>query len=390
MGGRPLKPSKVSAASVPRARATREKTRLTLARLASSASHRWGCQPFLEVWSSRSAPSAVSFESFALLVESAGALLRQHGAERGSKLAVLCHACPDSLALSLAMSSLGGIVVNLNWRHPEDTLQQLLRGVDCELMVTGRGLAATARWLCEAVGNVDTLLLLEQSEAELADSAPSTAEYAVACGPRRSTRLSVAAANPRVSRGDAAAAWPELDDVAVVMFTSGTSALPKAVPLTHRNLLWSCNAKAQAEARMLGVVRDGHRGTLAFLPTFHVIGFTNNFLANLAAGVRCCVHCDAPHVPLTPRLLLRACDELRPTLLDTVPALLEALLPLDHAEAAPLRRCAAVLYGGSALSATAAAAYRALGVSVPARTVQTLCSTRLQPHASRLQPHACR
>ena len=171
---------------------------------------------------------------------------------------------------------------------------------------------------------------------------------------------------------------------------------------------------------MLGVVRDGHRGTLAFLPTFHVIGFTNNFLANLAAGVRCCVHCDAPHVPLTPRLLLRACDELRPTLLDTVrvkdlaapspspsptspspsrdprssprqvPALLEALLPLDHAEAVPLRRCAAVLYGGSALSATAAAAYRALGVSVPARTVQTLCSTRLQPHASRLQPHACR
>ena len=173
---------------------------------------------------------------------------------------------------------------------------------------------------------------------------------------------------------------------------------------------------------MLEVARDGHRGTLSFLPTFHVIGFTNNFLANLAAGVRCCVHRDAPHVPLTPRLLLRACEELRPTLLDTVPtrggaaptsspsptspspsrdprsspnprqvpALLEALLPLDHAEAAPLRRCAAVLYGGSALSATAAAAYRALGVSVLARTVQTLCSTRLQPHASRLQPPACR
>ena len=69
---------------------------------------------------------------------------------------------------------------------------------------------------------------------------------------------------------------------------------------------------------MLEVARDGHRGTLAFLPTFHVIGFTNNFLANLNAGVRCCVHRDAPHVPLTPRLLLRACDELRPTLLDTV------------------------------------------------------------------------
>ena len=187
----------------------------------------------------------MSFKSFALLVESAVALLQQHGAERGSKLAVLCHPCPDSLALSLAMTSLGGIVVNLNWRHPEDTLRQLLLGVGCELMVTGRGLAATARWLCEATGNVDALLLLEQSEAELADVAPSTAVYAVACGPCRSTRLSVAAANPRLSRGGAAATRAEPDDVAVVMFTSGTSALPKAVPLTHRNLLWSCNAKAR-------------------------------------------------------------------------------------------------------------------------------------------------
>ena len=219
---------------------------LTLADLADAGRHRWGGQPFLEVWSSRLGPSAVSFESFALLVESAVALLLQHGAVRGSKLAVLCHPCPDSLALSLAMTSLGGIVVNLNWRHPEDTLQQLLLSVGCELMVTGRGLAATAQRLCEATGNVNALLVLEQSEAELqADGAPSTAVCAVACGPGRSTLLSAGAANPRLSRGGEAAARPEPDDVAVVMFTSGTSALPKAVPLTHRNLLWSCNAKVR-------------------------------------------------------------------------------------------------------------------------------------------------
>ena len=30
-----------------------------------------------------------------------------------------------------------------------------------------------------------------------------------------------------------------------------------------------------------------HRGTLAFLPTFHVIGYTNNFLYNLTVGARC-------------------------------------------------------------------------------------------------------
>jgi long-subunit acyl-CoA synthetase (AMP-forming) len=67
------------------------------------------------------------------------------------------------------------------------------------------------------------------------------------------------------------------------------------------------------------------------------------------------------------------------------------MLPLEHAEAAPLRRCAAVLYGGSALSASAAAAYRALGVSAPARTARTPYAVRggnlprLQAANSRVQ-----
>ena len=46
---------------------------------------------------------------------------------------------------------------------------------------------------------------------------------------------------------------------------------------------------------MLGIGAPGgeaHAGTLAFLPPFHVIGFTNNFLFNILAGVRAAVGCD--------------------------------------------------------------------------------------------------
>ena len=172
---------------------------------------------------------------------------------------------------------------------------------------------------------------------------------------------------------------------------------------------------------MLEVARDGHRGTLAFLPTFHVIGFTNNFLANLAAGVRCCVYRDAPHMPLTPRLLLRACDELRPTLLDTVRARCLAApspspRPTTRAQAvtlAPVQpsagarpprgaaatgprrgRTAAPLRRG-ALRWQCAQRHRRCrlpraGSECPRSHSANLRSTRLQPHASRLQPHACR
>ena len=466
----------------------------TLADLAPSAARRHGEEPFLQVWSSRAPLETLSFAAFDRLVEAAAALLQQHGAGRGVRLAVLCHACPDSLALSLAMMSMGGVVVNLNWRQPEDTQRRLLSGTRCELLLAGRGLSSVARQLVADMHGVRALLLVEGSEAEL-DGSAAAPEFAVSCARERSTPLR--AGDGGDGRADSSSRTasrdrPSADDVALVMFTSGTSALPKAVPLTHGGLLWSCDAKARAEATLLGVPQpqpspqpqqtqssqqppqptrgtgpvperssdssssssphpppppssSRHAGTLAFLPSFHVIGFTNNFLANLRAGVRCCLHADAPTVALSPSLLLRACAELRPTILDTVPALLEGMLPLlssaaaasassssasactsgdtsssippgsnsapastsghvsfsstanlgpgsAYDAAAPLRRCAAVLYGGAPLSPAAFAAFDALGITAISQYGQTelggmaLIGSRHAPTAGAMRP----
>ena len=166
-------------------------------------------------------------------------------------------------------------------------------------------------------------------------------------------------------------------------------------------------------------VATPHHGTLAFLPLFHVIGFTNNFLHNLACGLRCMLFLDAHSTPMSGALLLRAAAELRPSIVDTVPALLEAMLAdpspshaahVDAAHAAVhahahadadahadidvnagevlvsarsasalahsasgaeaarvLRRCSAVLYGGAHLGARSAALLRAGGVRLYAQ-----------------------
>ena len=70
----------------------------------------------------------------------------------------------------------------------------------------------------------------------------------------------------------------------MIMFTSGSTATPKAVPLTHRGLLWNCRQRLTLQADAFA---EPNAGTLSLLPNFHVIGFTNNFLFNLLAGVRC-------------------------------------------------------------------------------------------------------
>lgn len=68
------------------------------------------------------------------------------------------------------------------------------------------------------------------------------------------------------------------DDVALVLHTSGTTGRPKAVPLTHRNLLRTMK-NIQATYQLSPKDR-----TMLVMPLFHVHGLLAGFLAPLASG----------------------------------------------------------------------------------------------------------
>jgi acyl-CoA synthetase (AMP-forming)/AMP-acid ligase II len=68
------------------------------------------------------------------------------------------------------------------------------------------------------------------------------------------------------------------DDVALVLHTSGTTGRPKAVPLTHRNLLRTMK-NIQATYELTPADR-----TLLVMPLFHVHGLLAGFLAPLSSG----------------------------------------------------------------------------------------------------------
>ncbi|KAH7389570.1 hypothetical protein DE146DRAFT_620155 [Phaeosphaeria sp. MPI-PUGE-AT-0046c] len=68
------------------------------------------------------------------------------------------------------------------------------------------------------------------------------------------------------------------DDVALVLHTSGTTGRPKAVPLTHRNLLRTM-ANIQGTYQLTPKDR-----TMLVMPLFHVHGLLAGFLAPLSSG----------------------------------------------------------------------------------------------------------
>ncbi|MBS0616254.1 MAG: AMP-binding protein [Verrucomicrobia bacterium] len=106
------------------------------------------------------------------------------------------------------------------------------------------------------------------------------------------------------------------DDVAALLFTSGTEDLPKGVPLSHRNIL--SNQKSALSA----ITLDSSDSMLGILPPFHIFGFSLTHIFPILAGLR---------VILSPHLLdfkghSTLLDRYEATLVCSTPTFLRLLL----------------------------------------------------------------
>jgi long-chain-fatty-acid--[acyl-carrier-protein] ligase len=103
---------------------------------------------------------------------------------------------------------------------------------------------------------------------------------------------------------------------AVVLFTSGSEKAPKAVPLTHHNII--SDQRACLEALRI----DRKHTALGFLPMFHSFGLTVTGLLPLVVGVRVVHHPD----PTDAGALVRKIAGYKPTLVAGTPTFLGYIL----------------------------------------------------------------
>jgi long-chain acyl-CoA synthetase len=130
------------------------------------------------------------------------------------------------------------------------------------------------------------------------------------------------------------------EDVAILAPTGGTTASPKAVMLTHRNLL----ANAMQMREWCGG-EDGCEGILGVLPFFHSYGLAVSVLSSWV---------KASTLHLYPRFeakaVLYVIEKMKPAIVPAVPAMLNALNNLMKKRPHDLSFIRAVISGASALS----------------------------------------
>jgi acyl-[acyl-carrier-protein]-phospholipid O-acyltransferase/long-chain-fatty-acid--[acyl-carrier-protein] ligase len=136
------------------------------------------------------------------------------------------------------------------------------------------------------------------------------------------------------------------DDVATVLFSSGSTGVPKGVLLSHHNLLSNVEGVAQVlwiapADKMMGV-----------LPFFHAFGLTGSLWVPLLSGIGAVYHAN----PLDAKTIGKLAAEHRVTILISTPTFCQTYLRVcEPAQLATIRH---TMVGAERLPAALAAAFR--------------------------------
>jgi long-chain acyl-CoA synthetase len=200
------------------------------------------------------------------MAESVGRWLTEHRLEPGSRLAILAANHPRWVAAYLGTIAAGHVAVPLDIAFHADQVAKLLKDSGSAILFTDAKHFATAQ---KAVQDL-------RVEIVLTENLPTASDTTRAHSASRATLDSMFAAGPG---GFKAIPAPQ-DAVAALLYTSGTTADPKGVMLTHANLM----GEVKSVFATLDIGPDD--ALLGILPMFHVLAQMANLMLPLTQGAR--------------------------------------------------------------------------------------------------------
>jgi long-chain acyl-CoA synthetase len=182
-----------------------------------------------------------------------------------------------------------------------------------------------------ADSGIDTIVTIAQLAGKLKDSPLKVIDLP--------SVLKAAAANPPAAAGGMPKLpQPKPDDLAVLMYTSGTSSLPKGVMLTYGNL------QSDVEASIKHAKLQGSHRFLGVLPLFHSTGMLATLLAPVMLGAR-----TIYIARFSPVATLNAIREHQISITAAVPSMYAAIVRLKDAKPEDFKSIYAALSGGEPL-----------------------------------------
>lgn len=192
----------------------------------------------------------LTFAELSVRANQVGNALLQEGVQPGDRVALLLMNSVEFLESFFAIARIGAVVVPLNWRLVADELTFILKDSGTTTLIYGEEFADVVGEIQQRGNDTDLSRWIEVGQG-----APS--DFATPYHPWRE-QASVEA--PPAGAAD--------DDMLYIMYTSGTTGLPKGVVHTHKTAMWGVLTIA-----VTADLRLGDRYLMA-LPLFHVGALT--------------------------------------------------------------------------------------------------------------------
>lgn len=246
------------------------------------------------------------------------------GVQRGERVGIHLPTCPQYVVAYYAVLSLGAIVVNLNPMYTVDELKHIVELTGLTTLVTFEMVLPNVRPLCQDM-EIPRVVVTKVTDyiSGMGQSTPADLELEEGwhhfslllegCSDTRRPRIQVV---------------PE--DPALIVFTGGTTGIPKGAVLTHANVVAATFQCALWGQSTMHLTPPERRFVLAVLPFFHVYG---NIVVMNQAMFSCATQILVPRFELEEFMgILANFKEI--TFFPSVPTMINAII--NHPKAAEL------------------------------------------------------
>jgi long-chain acyl-CoA synthetase len=260
--------------------------------------------------------AVVTWQVFAQRVARVGAALEAIALPHGARAALLLPNGLDAVALDQALLARAAVPVPMHAIDNPASIAYILGDSEAALLVA----QSAAQWQAivatgQLPASLRTVVLMEPGTRRGDEGAPEIVSFDdwLARGDARAAGTPASVSAP---------AGPTEDDLAALVYTSGTTGKPKGVMLTHRNVVSNVGAVLQRVAPLPEDV------FLSFLPLSHTFERTAGYYVPIAAGA-----CVA--FARSTALLAEDLVTVRPTILVSVPRIYERVYAAVQAAVAP-------------------------------------------------------
>lgn len=188
-------------------------------------------------------------------IERCAAGLAELGIGKGDTFGIVMRNCPEFVILSFALSRLGAVAVPVNFLEKADRIAFIFNDAEVKGCLTSKDFLRTIREAKESVPTLKHIFLRDPGGDEPALETIYRHPLAETAGPEVA---------------------PE--DLVLLIYTAGTTGLPKGVMLTQRNLLSS------VESCLLAFDLTAKDRVMCVLPMFHSFAWTTNVVLPLRLG----------------------------------------------------------------------------------------------------------